>query len=74
MHNQYKVGQELTEDVKRLKEFGHVSKQDGIFVFHHCKTCNGPLVGHKELEKDCKAEKMNPDDIDIVVDLVRKTS
>ena len=74
MHNQYKVGQELTEDVRRLKEFGHVSKQDGTFVFHYCKTCDGPLVGHKELEKDCKAEKMNPDDIDIVVDLVRKNS
>ena len=44
----------IDADIANLKDFGHVSKMNGDFSFIVCKTCGGPMLGHKETKAGCK--------------------
>ena len=51
----------IDADIANLKDFGHVSKMNGDFSFIVCKTCGGPMLGHKETEAGCKEARMDND-------------
>ena len=51
----------IDADIANLKDFGHVSKMNGDFSFIVCKTCGGPMLGHKKTEADCKEARMDND-------------
>jgi hypothetical protein len=45
----YKVEDKLLEDLQQMKRFGHVSRQYGEYVFEHCSTCHGPMLGQHDV-------------------------
>ena len=55
----YRSGEELDDEVKQIGRFGHVNNRSGEFVFTYCKTCKGPMLGHKKKEAECE------DDLDV---------
>ena len=63
----YRESMDLNREICELEKFGHVRKTDGDFVFHHCKNCGGPLLGHMKDEKDCNADrKWTKDEVDLI--------
>merc|ERR1711874_500650 len=64
----YKTGADLMYDVRNLGKFGHIHR-DGDFVWHECKTCRGPLLGHVMKEDECEAEPLEPD---VILDLKKR--
>ena len=73
MENKYKVGQALEDDIARLDNFGHINNRTGVFNFHYCRSCNGPLLGHILEEKDCKDAEMDSDVRDAMEVKIRET-
>ena len=49
----------IDADIVNLKDFGHISAMNGVYVFNICKNCNGPLLGHEKTEADCKDKRMD---------------
>ncbi len=41
---------DIEDDIRNWREFGHFSAQNGDFIFKHCKNCDGPMRGHEKEE------------------------
>ena len=49
----------IDADIANLKDFGHISKMNGDFSFIVCKSCGGPMLGHRKTEAECKEARMD---------------
>jgi len=49
----------IDADIVNLKDFGHISAMNGVYVFNICKNCNGPSLGHEKTEADCIDKRMD---------------
>ena len=71
----YKNDSDLDDDLENLKDFGKINKITGEFDFEICKTCNGPLFGHKGTEEDfgkkTRSKKYKDDEAKILIDYFR---
>ena len=49
----------IDADIANLKDFGHISRMNGDFSFFICKSCGGPMLGHRKTEAECKEARMD---------------
>ena len=62
----------IEDDIKDLGKYGHIHALSGDFVFHHCKNCDGPMIGHEKEENQCKENKIDRETIEKLQDKVRE--
>ena len=55
--------EEFDDEINSLEKFGKVQKETGKFVFDKCSICQGPNLGHKDLQ-NCKNEILSACDIE----------
>ena len=63
---------DIEDDIRNWRRYGHFSARNGDFVFNHCKNCNGPMIGHEKDENECKEKKIDQETIEKLRDKVCK--
>ena len=66
----YKVN--FDDDVRQLEKFGRIDSRSGHFEPNYCRVCEGPLLGHKAEERDCKGPKLSHDQKIEVLNRIRE--
>ena len=58
------------DDVRMLEKYGGIDPQNGDYLPHFCRGCEGPLLGHIEEERDCQGPKISNDDRQILLNRI----
>jgi hypothetical protein len=53
----YKSRDRILEELEKMSKFGHVGRQFSEYVFKHCTTCSGLMLGHITMQNECKRAK-----------------
>ena len=58
------------DDVRMLEKYGGIDPQNGDYLPHFCRGCEGPLLGHIEEERDCQGPKISNDERKILLNRI----